>query len=85
MKITIQETKEDTPFVNNNNLKIVSTEFSSNDLTMAEVAEAFAGLCIAYGYHPHSVSEYVWNEMLDDITKNNFKHNDEFDDSNAHA
>jgi len=37
----------------------------SDDINMKEIAETFAGACVAYGFHPDSVKEYVYSEMLD--------------------
>ena len=34
------------------------------DLNMKEVAELFAGACVAYGFHPETVAEYVYSELL---------------------
>ncbi len=43
-----------------------SVTLECSDCTdMRELAEVFAGACVAYGYHPDSVKEYVYSEMLD--------------------
>jgi len=34
------------------------------DLNMKEVAEMFAGACVAYGFLPDTVAEYVYSELL---------------------
>jgi len=32
---------------------------------MREIAEVFAGACVAYGFTPETVKKYVYSEMLD--------------------
>ena len=37
----------------------------SDWVDMREMAREFAGACVAYGFHPDSVKEFVYSEMLD--------------------
>jgi hypothetical protein len=46
----------------------------SDDINMREMAEAFAGACVAYGFLPDSVKEYVYSEMLDGTFKGDEAH-----------
>jgi len=36
---------------------------------MRELAQIFAGACVTIGFHPESVKEYVYSEMLDGTFK----------------
>ena len=58
MKISIQCESKDS------HQRSVTLECS--DCTdMRELAAVFAGACVAYGFHPETVKEYVYSEMLD--------------------
>ena len=47
-----------------------SVSIKCSDCTdMRELAAVFAGACVAYGYHPDSVKEYVYSEMLNGTFK----------------
>jgi len=58
MKISIQSEAEDL-------YKRSVTVEISDDVNMREMAEALAGACVAYGFLPDTVKEYVYSEMLD--------------------
>jgi hypothetical protein len=62
MKISIECEAEDNP---NRSVSIQCSDW----ITMREMAEIFAGACVAYGFHPDSVKEYVYSEMLDGTFK----------------
>jgi len=58
MKISIQCKTEDS------HDRSVTVECNDN-IDMREMAQIFAGACVAYGFHPESVKEYVYSDMLD--------------------
>ena len=62
MKISIQSQSDDL-------YKRSVTVEISDDINMREMAEIFAGACVAYGFHPDSVKEYVYSEMLNGTFK----------------
>ena len=66
MKISIACDKEDSP---NRSVTIECSDW----VDMKEMAEVFAGACVAYGFHPESVKEYVYSEMLDGTFKGDKK------------
>ena len=72
MKISIECEAEDNQF--NRNVTIECRD----DVDMREIAAVFAGACVAYGFHPDSVKEYVYSEMLDGTFKGDEAH-DELD------
>ena len=57
MKISIKCDLEGSP---NRSVTIECSDW----VDMREMAEVFAGACVAYGFHPESVKEYVYSEML---------------------
>lgn len=59
MKISIQCETKDSPM--NRSVSIGCSDW----VDMKEMAEMFAGACVAYGFHPETVKEYVYSEMLD--------------------
>ena len=62
MKISIECEAED------NTNRSVSIQ-CSDYVDMREIARVFAGACVAYGFTPDSVKEYVYSEMLDGTFK----------------
>ena len=58
MKITIESESYNT------DKRTVSVQ-CNGWVDMEELAKLFAGACVAYGYHPESVKEYVYSEMLE--------------------
>ena len=58
MKISIECEAEDS------HKRSVTIE-CSDCADMREMARVFAGACVAYGFHPERVKEYVYSEMLD--------------------
>ena len=58
MKISIECEAEDS------HKRSVSIQ-CSDWVDMREMARVFAGACVAYGFHPERVKEYVYSEMLD--------------------
>ena len=63
MKISIECDLEVNPL--NRNVTIECSDY----VDMREIARVFAGACVAYGYHPERVKEYVYSEMLDGTFK----------------
>ena len=72
MKISIECDLEVNQF--NRNVTIECSDY----VDMREIARVFAGACVAYGFHPDSVKEYVYSEMLDGTFKGDEAH-DELD------
>ena len=62
MKITIECEAEDNP---NRSVSIQCSDW----VDMREMARVFAGACVAYGFHPDIVKEYVYTEMFDGTFK----------------
>ena len=56
MKITIKSTRKD-----NYSSKAV-IENNHDDINMKDVAEMLYRACIAYGFHPNTVEEYILTE-----------------------
>ena len=58
MKISI---KDENKVIHKRSITIKCNDY----VNMREIAAVFAGACVAYGFHPDSVKEYVYSEMLD--------------------
>ena len=58
MKISI---KDENKVIHKRSITIKCNDY----VNMREMARVFAGACVAYGFHPDSVKEYVYSEMLD--------------------
>ena len=63
MKISIECDLEVNPL--NRNVTIECSDW----VDMREMARIFAGACVAYGFTPETVKEYVYSEMLDGTFK----------------
>ena len=66
MKISIECDLEGSP---NRSVTIECSDW----VDMKEMARIFAGACVAYGFHPETVKEYVYSEMLDGTFKGDEK------------
>jgi len=53
MKITLEHSNQD------EYSRKVTIETTSDDMIMDELAEVLAQACVAIGYHPDSVSNYI--------------------------
>ena len=62
MKISI---KDENKVIHKRSITIKCNDY----VNMREIAAVFAGACVAYGFHPDSVKEYVCSEMLDGTFK----------------
>ena len=66
MKISIEGELEDK---HNRSVTIKCSDW----VNMREIAEVFAGACVAYGFSHETVKEYVYSEMLDGTFKGDEK------------
>ena len=58
MKISI---KDENKVIHKRSITIKCNDY----VNMREIAEVFAGACVAYGFTPETVKKYVYSEMLD--------------------